>query len=55
MAFPDDYWATYEHSVSSLGEFLEAVEVISAYQVATGSRFVWRGVAVASRPLYSSL
>jgi hypothetical protein len=55
MPFPDDYWSTYEHEVSSLRDFLEAVLTISAYQAATDSRFVWRGATDASWPLYSSL
>ncbi len=55
MALPDDYWRSFEHSVSSLSEFMDAVLTISAYQAATGSRFVWRGAADANWPLYSSL
>jgi hypothetical protein len=41
--------------VNSLAEFLEAVRLISAYQAATHTRFVWRGVANADWPLHSSL
>jgi hypothetical protein len=55
MALPDDYWVSYEHEASSLAEFLEAVRKISAYQAATGSRFVWRDAANASWALHSSL
>lgn len=55
MALPDDYWASYDHEVGSLAEFLEAVRTISAYQSATDSRFVWRGAANASWALHSSL
>jgi hypothetical protein len=55
VALPDDYWASFEHSVSSLSEFLEAVLVIASYQQATDSRFVWRGVGDASWALHSSL
>jgi hypothetical protein len=52
---PDDYWASFELEVATLGEFLEAVSTISAYQAVTASRFVWRGAADADWPLYSSL
>jgi FRG domain len=55
MAFPDDYWRSYEKIVSSLPAFNEAVSKISAYERATGSKFVWRGVANAGHPLYSSI
>ena len=55
IALPDDYWRSYEHSVSTLAEFTEAVRQISAYQAATGSRFVWRGAANADWPLHPSL
>jgi GNAT superfamily N-acetyltransferase len=34
---------------------MEAVRRISAYEAATGSQFVWRGVANAGHPLYSSV
>lgn len=54
-SFPEDYWASYEHEVADLGEFLDSVRVISAYQAATDSRFVWRGAANASWGLHSSL
>lgn len=55
MAFPSDYWRSYEHPVESLPAFQKAVRRISAYEQATGSKFVWRGVATASHPLYSSI
>jgi hypothetical protein len=50
-----EYWESFEHEVSTLGDFLEAVRMISAYQAATATRFVWRGAADAGWPLYSSL
>lgn len=53
--FPQAYWASLEHKSESLGEYLDAVQVISAYQAATGSRFVWRGMADARWALHSSL
>jgi hypothetical protein len=55
VALPDDYWASFEHEVSSLGDYLRAVTTISAYQAAAGSRFAWRGVADASWALHPSL
>lgn len=55
MTLPAEYWESFEHDVSSLAEVLEAIQMISAYQAATGSRFVWRGVADCDWPLYSSL
>lgn len=55
MSLPRDYWASYEHRVNSLSDFLEAVQKISAYQAVTGSRFVWRGMANSLWPLHSSL
>jgi len=55
MALPADYWASFEHVAASLGDFLGAVEKVSAYQAATESRFVWRGVADAAWPMYSLL
>jgi hypothetical protein len=55
VALPDDYWASYESAVGDLTEFLEAVRMISAYQAATGTRFVWRGAADAGWALHSSL
>ena len=55
MTLPEDYWASFEHTVTDLAEYLEAVRVISAYQVATGTRFVWRGAVDASWALHSSL
>jgi hypothetical protein len=55
MAFPDDYWRSYEETVVTLSDFHEAVSKISAYERATGSKFVWRGVANAGHPLYSSV
>jgi hypothetical protein len=55
VAMPDDYWSSYEHTVSTLLGFVEAVTTISAFRAATGARFVWRGVAGASWSLHSSL
>jgi hypothetical protein len=55
MTFPDDYWSSYEHQVGSLEDFLEAVRTISAYQSATKTRFIWRGVKDASWGLHSRL
>jgi hypothetical protein len=55
MALPTDYWASFEHSTGSVSEYLEAVAKVSAYQAATQSRFVWRGVADAAWPMYSLL
>jgi hypothetical protein len=55
VALPDDYWTSYESVVESLADFLEAVRRISAYQAATGAKFVWRGVTNANWPLHSRL
>src|SRR5438552_3358834 len=55
MGLPEDYWASFEHHVSNLADYVDAVRLISAYQTATGTRFVWRGVVDASWPLHSSL
>jgi hypothetical protein len=55
MVLPNDYWAYYEHQVHTLADFIGATRMISAYQAATGSRFVWRGVADATWALHSSL
>jgi len=55
MTFPNDYWTSYEHRVGTLIDYVEAVRRISAYQSATGSRFVWRGAANSRWGLYSSL
>ncbi len=55
MALPTDYWASFEHIVGSLADFLTAVEKVSAYQAATETRFVWRGVADAAWPMHSLL
>jgi hypothetical protein len=55
MALPNDYWENYHHPVESADEYLEAVQKISAYQQATDSRFVWRGVADASWAMHPSL
>jgi FRG domain len=55
VALPEDYWNSFEHTINNLAEYLEAVRVVSAYQVATGTRFVWRGVTDASWALHSSL
>ncbi len=52
---PQDYWASFEHPVDSFGSYIEAVRTISAYQAATGARFVWRGVADSRWALHSSL
>src|SRR5579862_946049 len=54
-SFPDDYWRSLEGTVGSVAGFLEAVRMISAYQSATGTRFVWRGAADADWPLHPSL
>jgi hypothetical protein len=55
VTLADEYWSSYEAQVHSLADFLLAVEKIAAYEAATGSRFAWRGVTDASRPLHSSL
>jgi hypothetical protein len=55
VALPLDYWTAYEHRVGSLAEFSEAGRTISAYQAATGTRFVWRGAPNAGWALHSSL
>jgi FRG domain len=55
VPFPSDYWASHEREISSSADFFEAVQRISAYQTATDSRFVWRGVAGADWGLHSSL
>ncbi len=55
MPFPTAYWSAYEHEVSTLAEYVDAVGKISAYQSETGSRFVWRGVANSRWALYSPL
>lgn len=55
VALPSDYWESFDRDIESLADFLEAVRMISAYQAATQSRFVWRGAADAAWPLYSSL
>lgn len=55
MALPSDYWASYERGVDSLPAFFDAVRKIAAYQKATDSRFVWRGVRDSSWGLHSSL
>ncbi len=55
MTLPSDYWESFDHEVGSLSDYLDAVRMISAYQAATQSRFVWRGAADAAWPLYSSL
>lgn len=55
MKLPGDYWASYEHTVSDLTEYVEAVQLISAYEATTGSRFAWRGAAGADWALHSSL
>lgn len=55
MAFPKEYWEAYEHDVGDLAGFVDAVRHISAFQTATGSRFVWRGVANSEWALYSPL
>jgi FRG domain len=55
MAFPSDYWRSYETTIKGLAGFQKAMRRISAYERATGSKFVWRGVANALHPLYSSV
>jgi hypothetical protein len=55
MSLPGDYWESFEHRVASLTEYVDAIRVISAYQVATATRFVWRGVLDASWAVHSSL
>jgi hypothetical protein len=55
VPLPEDYWASFEHDVASLADYVDAVRVISAYQIATDTRFVWRGVINASWALHSSL
>src|SRR4051812_34713625 len=55
MTIAEDYWSSYEGSVESVGDFLDAVQKISEYEAATGSQFAWRGVSDASWPMYSSL
>lgn len=55
LRFPQAYWASFEHRVESLDEYLKSVQMISAYQAATGSRFVWRGMSDARWALHSSL
>jgi hypothetical protein len=55
MPLPHDYWDVYEHKVADLGGFTDAVRKISAFQSATGSQFVWRGVANSEWALHSRL
>jgi hypothetical protein len=55
VAFPDQYWSSFEHRINTLPAFLEAVIKMSAYQAQTGTRFVWRGVKDSDYPLHSSL
>jgi FRG domain len=55
MALPDEYWSSFETTTPTLTAFLQAVQMISAYQAATGVRFVWRGAADADWGLHSSL
>jgi FRG domain len=55
IPFPRDYWASYEREIPSLLDYFDAVRKISAYQKATESRFVWRGVVDADWGLHSSL
>jgi FRG domain-containing protein len=55
MTIVEDYWSSFEKRVDSLSEFLEAAQVIGAYQQATDSRFVWRGASDASWAMHSSL
>ena len=55
MALPDEYWRSYETTVGSLAQYVEAVRLISAYEATTGSRFAWRGVADADWGLHSAL
>lgn len=44
MTIIDDYWASFEGDVDNLTDFLDVASTIGAYQKATDSRFVWRGV-----------
>jgi hypothetical protein len=55
LTVPADYWNSYERRVSSLSEVIDAVRTVSAYEAATGTRFVWRGVTAADWALHSSL
>jgi hypothetical protein len=55
VAFPDQYWSSFEFKVGTLQAFLDAVLKISAYQAQTGTRFAWRGVKDCDYPLHSSL
>lgn len=55
MALPNDYWRSFDTTVDDLPSALEAMRNIAAYQAATGTRFVWRGVRDSTWPLYSSL
>ena len=53
MSLPHDFWGSYEESISTLQQFTQAIEMISAY--GADSQYVWRGVADAEWPLHSSL
>jgi hypothetical protein len=55
MPIPADYWASFEQLIGSLNEYTAAIEAIAAYQQATDSRFVWRGVGNANWGLHSLL
>jgi hypothetical protein len=54
VPLPSDYWESFEVRITSLGEYVDAVRVISAYQGASGTRFAWRGAVDASWALRSS-
>lgn len=51
----EDYWVSFEYPVAELADYMDAVREISTYQIATSTRFVWRGVIDASWALHSSL
>jgi hypothetical protein len=53
VPLPEDYWESYEDTVTTLDEFIQRVAAIS--ETWTHRRFVWRGVANADYALHSSL
>jgi FRG domain len=53
MAYPVDYWQTYERSVNTLADLVDVVTRLSAGW--PDRRFVWRGVSNADYALHSSL
>jgi hypothetical protein len=55
MRLPEDYWSSFGHTITSFAEYIDAVRIVSAYQAATGTRFVWRGVVDADWGFHSSL